>query len=138
MGKPISEGMCKLVLAFRSHDMHNVDAMMLKARPPRSVEEALTSPHGRPAVPLLGFGFGGRIIAMLPQPSPGFGSSRGSSLSNSSLKVFHMDNLAAQIQEAYHYTQSQEVSSAKLGSLKSLQCLLFFSWLQGFYGRYKS
>ena len=43
------------------------------AAPPQTMQEALTSPHGRPPVALLAFGFGGRVVVMRPrtrQPLP--------------------------------------------------------------------
>jgi len=38
------------------------------AAPPQTMQEALTSPHGRPPVALLAFGFGGRVVVMRPRP----------------------------------------------------------------------
>jgi hypothetical protein len=62
------------------------------AAPPQTMQEALTSPHGRPPIALAAFGFGGRVVVMRPrtrQPfpvSPPQGALRGSSTGGASLQ----------------------------------------------------
>ena len=45
-----------------------------QASAPRSTAEALRSPHGRPAVPLVAFGFGGRVVALQLSSAPSMGA----------------------------------------------------------------
>lgn len=64
---------------------------------PRTVEEAVRCPHGRPPIPLLAFGFGGRVVAMRLQPGPSMGAATGSTLALGPLRSMRMEGLSANL-----------------------------------------
>lgn len=51
-------------------------------------------PSGRPPVPVIAFGFGGRVIAMQPRPAPTMGSTQ-PMLALGPLQLMRMETLAA-------------------------------------------
>lgn len=64
---------------------------------PRTVEEALKSPSGRPLVPLVAFGFGGRVIIMVPRASPLLDASGGRPLALGPLQLLKTQELASAV-----------------------------------------
>ena len=77
---------------------------------PRSAEEALHCPHGRPPLPLLAFGFGGRTVSLRLGTGPRMGGSQeeaGPSLGV--LQVLPLEAAASQLGSSPYSCGEQKV-----------------------------
>ena len=86
-GKSIRTELSKLELVVL-HSQGNV---------PRSAAEALQCPHGRPPLPLLAFGFGGRAVILQLRSSPPMGTSMEASPARGVLHVLPLNAAATQL-----------------------------------------